>query len=282
MLGDVTTLARIAGLTGSRSAHAGERIQSLWSGYGEIRRVHLEGGPVETVVVKQVRPPPRAHPRKLRSYEVEQSWYQDWAARCPARIARCLGVHRAEHEALFVLEDLDAAGFPRRGLRSQRDQAELCLSWLARFHAAFLGCEPRGLWPVGTYWHLATRPEELARMTDRSLRRLAPKLDAQLSGARFQTLVHGDAKPANFCFSADGLRVAAVDFQYVGGGCGMKDVAYLLGGPEPRQEPNLDFYFQALRAELPASVDAEALEAEWRGLYEVAWMDFQRFLDGWR
>ena len=40
--------------------------------------------------------------------------------------------------------------------------------------------------------------------------------------------MHGDAKLANFLFTSDHSQVAGVDFQYVGGGCGMKDVAYLL------------------------------------------------------
>jgi len=42
--------------------------------------------------------------------------------------------------------------------------------------------------------------------------------------------VHGDAKLANFCFSRDGKKVAAVDFQYVDGGCGMKDLSRIIVG----------------------------------------------------
>jgi hypothetical protein len=78
-----------------------------------------------------------------------------------------------------------------------------------------------------------------------------------------------------------------VDFQYVGGGCGMKDVAYLLfgrrgwGSGDGGGGPLLDRYFTELRAALHPSVDGAALEAEWRALYPVARADFHRFLAGW-
>ena len=101
--------------------------------------------------------------------------------------------------------------------------------------------------------------------------------------------MHGDAKAANFCFANDG-RVAAVDFQYVGGGCGMKDVAYFMSSCltedecEQRETELLDYYFQTLQAALLArghSTDFQALETDWRALYPVAWTDFFRFLQGW-
>ena len=300
---------RVCELVGASSARAGERIQSLWSGYGEIRRVQLDGAAVESVVVKVVRPPSggadadhargwntdRSHQRKLRSYDVERAFYADYAPRCDVdcRVPRCLdswGGAKRPTAWVFVLEDLDAAGFPgRRGMASDRD-IRSCLRWLAHFHATFLGQRPAGLWKVGTYWHLATRPDELGAMGDRALRAAAAELDARLSGARFRTLVHGDAKVANFCFARRGDGVAAVDFQYVGGGCGMKDVAYLFSScldeaaSDARADAYLDFYFEHLRAALTArgsDVDPGALEAEWRGLYPLAWADFYRFLDGW-
>ena len=43
-----------------------------------------------------------------------------------------------------------------------------------------------------------------ARIADAALRNIAPVLDARLSGARYQTILHGDPKEANFCFSEDG------------------------------------------------------------------------------
>ena len=134
-----------------------------------------------------------------------------------------------------MLEDIDAAGFPERRRDPGPGGIDACLRWLAAFHARFLGVAPDGLWKNGTYWHLATRQDELAAIEDPELREAAPLLDQKLRACVFQTLVHGDAKPANFCFARGGSSVAAVDFQYVGGGCGMKDVAYLLSDEPGRR-----------------------------------------------
>lgn len=229
----------------------------------------------------------RSHARKLRSYEVESAFYRRWAPSCEGecRVPKPLKLETTESGWLFLLEDLDAAGFDRRFQRLDDARLDACLRWLSAFHARFLGQRPEALWPVGTYWHLDTRPDELEATDDPELREAAPQLDRTLNECTFQTFVHGDAKVANFCFGA--RDVAAVDFQYVGGGCGMKDLAYFFSSClnddecERRAPALLDRYFVLLRAALPAEVDAEALEAEWRGLYPAAWADFHRFLAGW-
>lgn len=278
-----------------------QHIQTLWSGYGEIFRARLTGGPARAVVVKWVRPPSaashprgwasdRSHQRKLRSYAVERAFYERFAplagARC--RVPACLGAATLDGGQAFILEDLDAAGFGHRHSALAEGGLDAALRWLATFHATFLGVAPEGLWEEGAYWHLATRPDELRATTDRRLKAAAPHLDARLRGARFRTLVHGDAKVANLCFSPDGADVAAVDFQYVGGGCGVKDLAYLLSSClseralRSQAEALVDAYFGHLAQALSGKeVDLGALEAEWRGLYPVAWADFARFLSGW-
>jgi len=81
-------------------------------------------------------------------------------------------------------------------------------------------------------------------------------------------LIHGDAKAANFCYSADFRSVAAVDFQYVGKGVGVVDLAYFLGSClngeelETKGQALLDHYFNSLST-------------------AIAWADFERFLQGW-
>jgi aminoglycoside phosphotransferase (APT) family kinase protein len=300
----------VAGCMSARAAIPCEKIQSLWSGYGKILRMRLEGDGVKhpSVVVKLVAPPKDveadiSHLRKIRSYEVETAFYSNISQLLSAdnaRIPLFFGAQRTkEGEFWLVLEDLDAAGYPLRADSLDERGAESCLKWLAGFHATFLGVEPTGLWEVGTYWHLATRPDELRAMGDEGgLKRAAAEIDRRLSACRFRTLVHGDAKAANFCFSPDRRRVAAVDFQYVGGGCGVKDVCYLLAcmggwsGPDEATEARLlDFYFRELRAAAAApaggggggggEVDVDALEAEWRALYPLAAADFGRFMAGW-
>jgi hypothetical protein len=272
-------LERVAAITRARRARRIERVQSLWGGYGEIVRVALDGGVAPTAIVKHVKPPAAkrdtiSDARKRRSYDNELRFYRDFAARCDdtCRVAQLYGSEVGD-DWLFVLEDLDAAGFRGRHDTAPAAELDACLAWLAAFHARFLGERFDSL---GTYWHLATRRDELAAIRDHHLRANAERWDAQLCGARFQTLLHGDPKEANFCFAPSG--VAAVDFQYAGRGCAMRDVAYLLHGRPERGE--LDIYFRYLRGAL--GEHADAVEAEWRGLYDVARLDFERFLAGWR
>jgi len=299
--------------TGAHACFHIEDIQSLWSGYGKIMRYGLKGADENNVVVKHVKLPDKAHhprgwntdrshQRKVKSYQVECTWYRDWASRCDefCRIPKCFAIETNEHEFLMVLEDLDTSGFSVRKDSVTPADMEACLRWLAHFHATFIGNAPTGLWEVGTYWHLETRPDEWAALDDVKLKKVAARIDQCLRSTRYQTFVHGDAKLANFCFSDTGFtdsgfsaeaeKVAAVDFQYVGGGCGMKDVAYFIGSClyeddcERYEGVLLDYYFATLRDALKmrqCDIDHDAIEHEWRVLYPVAWTDFHRFVKGW-
>lgn len=328
------SLDRVAKIANVDAAEQIEIIQELWSGYGQIVRVRLLDASLSgadyaksnTVIVKHVAPPEsrdhkygwtgdNSHRRKLRSYDNETNWYRNASQYCSSafRVPELIGADVdakgggvASKNWLLVLEDLDAAGFDLRRRRVTDSQLDACISWLANFHATFLydafdpskvsPSEQYQLWPIGTYWHLDTRPDELEVMEAGPLKQAAQKIDAALSGARFQTLVHGDAKLANFCFAADD-KVAAVDFQYVGGGCGMKDLAYFISSCfrddecERREKEILDSYFRQLEIALGSRTDAKrsavkpvsfaCIEEEWRTLYSVAWADFYRFLAGW-
>lgn len=289
--------------TGATSVVRGAVIQSLWSGYGEIVRYALMGADLSSVIVKHVKFPshfshPRgwnnnfSHRRKVKSYEVEQAWYARWAGACTesCRVPKAYAIQTMGDEHIMVLEDLDAAGFPVRKEHVDLSDIEACLTWLAHFHAQFMGNEAQDLWELGSYWHLATRPDELAAMHDDDLRKAAPWIDAVLNQGIYSTLIHGDAKLENFCFPMQSGKVAAVDFQYIGHGCGMKDVAYFLGSclsdieHEQHQESLLNVYFEQLKQALAAShptIDGEAVEKEWRLMMPYAQADFYRFLLGW-
>lgn len=280
-------------------------IQTLWSGYGKIVRYGLIGSEYLSVVVKHVKLPDinnhprgwntdRSHQRKIKSYQVESAWYQSVASLCgqSCRVPKSYAVESSETEFFMLLEDLDAAGFSARKQQANPSDMQACLKWLANFHATFINRsrEFPQLWHIGTYWHLDTRPDELKALEDVELKNAAEAIDRKLKNCNYQTLVHGDAKLANFCFRPDTNEVAAVDFQYVGGGCGMKDVAYFIGSClfeedcEQFEQELLNYYFSALQESLidqKSSTDFSALEREWREMYFIAWTDFHRFVKGW-
>lgn len=283
-----------------------------------------------SVIVKHVALPDKAehpkgwntklsHQRKVHSYQVETAWYQSftqqWDERCPVPVG--LQCELQEHEWLIVMQDLAEIGFP---LTSQFDvlaafddlairdtqpesasgytleeqnQRDACLKWLANFHAKHINVDQQhsaSLWQVGTYWHLDTRPDELNALADLSLKSQAQHIDNLLRACPYQTLVHGDAKLANFCFDLASERAAAVDFQYVGRGCAMKDVALFMSSAVRPQDCTelesevLEAYFQHLKEALThyqPQLSFDDVEAAWRPMFYVAWADFQRFVKGW-
>lgn len=279
-----------------------ERIQSLWGEQGQILRLRTDSRRHPTCVLKHISLNSQAHhprgwntstsfQRKATSYEVERCWYERYAQRTDVvcKVPLLLGTQTQGRSSLILLEDLSKA-YPRRCEMLEVAEADVCLEWLAHFHARFLADDADGLWPEGCYWHLNTRADEFAAMPEGSLKQAACALDAKLAGAKFQTLVHGDAKLANFCFSQSLDAVAAVDFQYVGRGCGMKDVVYFLGSClsdtdcAKNESALLDVYFRTLKGALAdklSTPEIHEIELEWRSLYGVAWTDFYRFLLGW-
>lgn len=298
-MADQDFLSYILELTQSKKVLSTEKVQELWSGYGEILRVDLQDR--TPIILKYIQWPdtvshPRgwvsdlSHARKVNSYQVEVAFYQQYAHLTnECRVPTYLGASHSEQSIMLVLEDLNASGYPERLSQVGPTEIQSCLTWLAHFHASFINIEPNNLWPTGTYWHLDTRPDELEALADIALKHFAPQLDQALKNVP-QTLVHGDAKLANFCFNHDGSEVAAVDFQYVGGGCGMKDVAYFIGSCldesecEKYETELLDFYFSKLRPALTSRLDPNQIdhvESSWRSAFPLAWADFHRFLKGW-
>tara|TARA_R110002012_G_scaffold50382_1_gene130362 strand:+ start:400 stop:1389 length:990 start_codon:yes stop_codon:yes gene_type:complete len=283
-------------------------LQNLWSEYGDIAR-YDSPKLGKSVIVKHVSPPSKVHhprgwhsdvghQRKVRSYQVETEFYQSFAGCCdetcyvPQFIGLIKETNHPEQQTL-IMEDLKSSGFDLVYARATDTQIKSVLSWLAHFHARFINIDTSTLWPVGCYWYLATRQAEFDAMPKGVLKNNAQRIDEALNNARFQTLLHGDAKLANFCFSA-GEKVAAVDFQYVGRGIGVKDVMYFLGSclSAPvllkKHDSYVDYYFAQFRAAiLPAHTDeanlrwVDEIEQEWRALIPFAWADFHRFMLGW-
>lgn len=272
-------------------------IQDLWAGYGEIVRLKLKDG--RSVIIKFVSPPQDngsvSHERKVKSYAVEHAFYKVYAPLLDeCRVARLIASREMDDERHLVLEDLDEAGFAcRHDTLDAIDDVKPLVTWLAHFHKCFMLSRREEisekiknntfeLWHQGTYWYLDTRLEEFQQLkANDPLKTFARSIDDCLKSAKHMTLVHGDAKINNFCFSGDDSNgVAAVDFQYVGLGIGVRDLAYLLGSCLNDDKLNefadelLDYYF----AQLGAAPD---VEREWRMLWPFCFADFERFLAGW-
>ncbi len=273
-------------------------VQNLWSNYGSLLRVNNSQ---QSFIVKVIKIPdlsnhPRgwnssiSHNRKKKSYLIENNWYERYNyALKDCYFPRLITSGTVNEEQFLILEDLQIAGYSPAPIDIS-ESIKLVIKWLASFHANYIMVAPKDLWKIGTYWHLQTRPEEFAVMDNSALKANAKQIDEKLNQAKYKTIIHGDAKLANFLFHKSENKCAAVDFQYVGGGVGVKDLAYFLSSVYEEddlfkyEETNLDLYFSTLTEALASKMTTEQindLEKEWRTLYSFAWCDFYRFLLGW-
>lgn len=158
----------------------------------------------------------------------------------------------------------------------------------------------KGLWKQGGYHYLATRMSELHSIDARldSWGQLGLHADSDLptavdwclnnpSDRTHLSLIHGDVKAENMAFSRDGKQMAMYDFQYVGIGLGVQDLAKFLTTSIPSRHLNsasaeedlLKTYHAFLLNNLP-----EDAEYEWENLiqdWELALVSWVRFLAGW-
>ncbi|WOO76664.1 uncharacterized protein LOC62_01G000289 [Vanrija pseudolonga] len=204
------------------------------------------------------------HRRKMLSYGVEQHFYSAVVPtlHLPSEVGIASVIATSGDGVIAtVLEDLRPR-FPvsgeRRGELSAA-QVSAALLWLGKFHAASWGYGKgqldafvlpplletedgkKALWLNGGYTYLATRMSEFATLQrGRGEWSVLAELDgagnspASLAalfleprGRAYESLIHGDVKSENLFANARGDRVAFFDFQYVGVGLGVCDLAKL-------------------------------------------------------
>jgi aminoglycoside phosphotransferase (APT) family kinase protein len=306
-----------------------ETVARLWAGMGYVYRVRVAGRPDR--IVKHVRLPSpqrglsRGDQRKSDSYHTEANFYEFVVPVLRTRygvvdLPETYHVRRTPH-AIFIVMSYIAGSSATHQRPAELEsltptRTRLVLDWLARFHAATWQTtsstrnnqqQEETPWqqgqrllqkPMGTYWHLDTRPDEHASMSNKGLEgrlKLAARaIHDRLQRDPCQCLVHGDVKEANLLFTRDEAssgeaeRVVLCDFQYCGPGTPSQDLAYFFcssiedwddeGGR--RQDVYVSYYLGQLTAYLPPTAKPPSLAALQDSL-DWAYCDFQRFMCGW-
>ena len=221
-------------------------------------------------------------------YRSETRFYTDLAADLAITVPACHYGAISADEATFtlLLEDLapKQQGDQIRG--ASDDEIEAAVRNLAGLHAPRWGDATleRLDWMGGgisdeyvTYVQMGT-PAFIERYRERLSDEDAATLQAFADGVKnwvdrrppTPTLVHGDYRLDNLMFesSAQGVLVAAVDWQTLSVGCGGQDLAYLLGNSSPPEQRRahearmLEVYREAMAAQ-GVALSADQVRADY-------------------
>jgi hypothetical protein len=221
------------------------------------------------------------------------------------------------------------------------ERVHAALGWLGRFHGESWNYLPMGiddfilppldeakyrseggpqrtnLWRNGGYTYLATRRQEYDNLEQNEDSEWSDKLCCPIEGSksvaelvadflaprgrRFEVFVHGDVKSENMVSDSTETKIAMFDFQYIGLGMGVSDLAklftcsvpldMLLGAETPRIEysmPMCDGERSLLWAywhtHLKPFADAAGIYYSWNLFvrhWEAALVDWLRFQASW-
>lgn len=174
-------------------------------------------------------------------------------------------------------------------------QSSLVLPPLQEVQQNDQAASQKSVWLNGGYTYLATRRKEYANLaedydtewnepltdwvdgedvsiTEIAAAFLSPKISGHGPIESYQTLIHGDVKSENLFTSISGEEVAFYDFQYVGLGLGVCDLAKLFTCSVPLDMLVSD---QALPRELEMQDgEKELLERYWKRLKDVSGQEY--------
>ena len=279
--------------------HSVDFIQNLWSDYGQIASLE-DSVTNKKFIIKQINlekistSHPKgwntntSHQRKVKSYLNEINWYKNYSQSFQNKIPTYYDSYIGEKTLLLLLNDIrQQEFFPFKNY--EQIHIRLCIEWLAELHAYFINSPQIENFEKGNYWHLQTRKDEYNQMCDQKLKSIASTIDKKINKLTFETIIHGDAKIANFHYNQNTNQVMAYDFQYIGKGCGLEDIIYLLSSTLSSDDLYLyadeliQYYFSLLESKLHklSDKDISALLTEWNNLIPFIWADFNRFLNGW-
>ncbi len=304
----------------SGKAFTGGRSTPVYKVSGTIRKEN--GTSVRRYfVVKWVRLLDTSEKTMIRreSFAVERRFYdnvilqerlRNAALTIPKVLASDLDGSRAWPAFCILMNDL-TTNYPLHPDRMSLQQAASALQWIATFHACFWGDSfPHVLWDRGAFWTRTCTVQGIASawvathqfieskypqfLTSRTasighrLQTAGPSITDFLTeyaqNRNYRTVIHGDYKAANLFFAKDTKNVAAIDFQFTGGGVGAEDVAYLLypdafGEWFAHEEMLLQTYHETLGAQLvlqrkggPSTLPFETFFK----FYELARLDMTR------
>jgi hypothetical protein len=273
----------------------------LWAGMGYIYDIKWKS---HHIIVKRILPPPLnsrsfGDQRKATSYLIEANFYSNVAdfliLEHQLAIPVPFLVERSDDDHVTIcMSRLDG----RPGGLGTDDEVHAVLRWLATLHAAtwapkideLVSNDGCGLQPIGSYWHLDTRPDEHQSMPRRGwegrLKRASRAIDERLKRDPMQCCIHGDAKDANIMFAkGDNNECEAMlyDFQYCGRGPPSVDLAYFICvavGYGDNCAGMLKFYHRELTSRLGSKHMHPSFEALEESV-ALAFADFQRFMSGW-
>lgn len=282
----------------------------LWAGMGYIYQITVQLPSPSTssssgmekyhFIVKRVVPPSKksrsmGDERKTISYFLEANFYESIAPSLiedhglsipiPYYVER--GGADDDDRVTICMSRLD--GSP--GRLADENAVRAVLDWLSTLHAATWGPAAtdhvaRNLaQPVGSYWHLETRPDEHDSMSRRGwegrLKLAARAIDERLRRDGMQCCIHGDAKDVNMLFTKEG-GVGLYDFQYFGKAPPSVDLAYFLCvAVGDTDDKYVTYYHHQLINKLDKGSITPPTLKELEDSVALALCDFQRFMSGW-